>query len=127
VQETLKVSTPTRIGHRSWICYPTENAKEALRWLEGFKLWEFTEGRELGVPRVGGCTLRTQLEPDGRRLRLEVNAGTITLADKQHHGVIVDVDVVAEPPAEIPRDVKEFVDWNVRFLREAVDPVFRGQ
>jgi len=126
VRDGLGIAVPNRIGHRTWMCFGTDTTRVAVRWLEQLTLWQFT-GQEmdaLGRPQALGSVIRTQLEPGGRRVRLEVEVGTVTIARRERHGVIVNVDVVAEPPGVVPDDVADFVRSNTSFLREHVSPIF---
>jgi hypothetical protein len=51
----------------------------------------------------------------------------MTVADRAYHGVIADIDIVIEPPSTLPEDFREFVELNVLFIREKVEPLFRGK
>ncbi len=127
VQAGLSILCPTRIGHRTWLLFPTDTPKEALCWLQGLAVWRFSspEVSRLGSPQTTGAVLRTRLEPGGRSMRVEFNAGTLSAGGRDRHGVIIDVDVVVEAPSALPDDFADFVSWNLTFLRENVVPVFR--
>ena len=75
VQEGLGISTVTRLGHRTWLCYETDSVATALKFLDGLGFIEAVGpgAEKLGIPFAGGSVLRTKL--NGRGLRLEVNAG----------------------------------------------------
>lgn len=128
VQKGLSIPEPAWIGHRTWICFEMSSPKDALRWLDKFSLWEFVhlDVAAFGRPRAVGSVLRTEVEPGGRRLRLETSAGTMALPNQKHHGVIVDADIVVEESDQLPSDFREFVDWNLRFLLATVEPLFRA-
>lgn len=129
VQQWLGVDAPIRIGHRTWMRFETNTVKDAARWLEGLALWRGGEwgANDLGTPQSAGVVLRTRIEPVGRRMRLEVNAGTVTVNGRERHGVLVDVDLVVEAPDVMPTGAAEFIRWNLEFLRDRVIPVFRGR
>ena len=129
VRDVLGITGPTRVGHRTWMCFETDTPKHALRWLEGLAFWQFAGHEEsaLGTPQARGSVFRTTLEPGGRRVRVEIEVGTITINHRERHGVIVNVDIVAEAPGLVPDDVAEFVRWNLGFLRESVTPIFRAR
>jgi hypothetical protein len=47
----------------------------------------------------------------------------MTIERRELHGVIIDVDIAAEPPGSIPDDVEDFIRSNIEFLRERVNPI----
>jgi hypothetical protein len=130
VKEGLSVTSTKRIGHRSTLCYETASPEDAIRFADGLTLVELSEPRQslLGTPVVAGTVLRTLLEVGGRRMRLEVNPGTMTVDGRPHHGLLVDVDISLEADIpQTPSDTADFVAWNVQFLRESVSPLFRSR
>jgi hypothetical protein len=130
VQSGLSIVTLTRLGHRTWFIFPTDSLTQATKWLDGFTLWQFAPERvtELGHPMSNGSVLRTRLEPGGRRMRMEVNSGTISEKNyAEMSGVIVDIDIVSEIPDAVTFDVGPFVDNNRRFIRETVQGIFRNR
>ena len=126
IKQGLGVSTVARLGHRTWLCYETARLTDAVRWLDSFKFVAIVRdgGDALGTPDAGGSVIRTKLVEGGRKLRLEVNAGKLNIDRREMHGVIVDVDIVLEPPLD-SHEPGEFVAWNVRFIRESIEPMFR--
>lgn len=129
VKQVLQPKTPTRIGHRTWMCYETERPAEADRWLRDHSLWTLDTGvADLGEPVLASTVIRTKLDA-GRRVRFETGAGTMTIKSKttkEYHGVILDVDITVEPPtSDVADDLAEYIAWNINFLRNTVDPVFR--
>ncbi|MEP7308198.1 MAG: hypothetical protein ABJA98_22060 [Acidobacteriota bacterium] len=128
VQAGLGISSVSRLGHRTWLLYETNTQADANHWLSGFRFLAFDRegGDVLGTPDAGGSVIRTKLEVGGRRLRLEVNAGTASINQKQVHGVFVDADIVLEP-LDSTENLGEFVSWNGTFIRENIEPWFRGK
>jgi hypothetical protein len=126
VQQRLVVNRVNRLGHRTWLCYERASVTDGIRWLDGFKfVTPAVDGADaLGTPTALGSVLRTKLEVGGRRLRLEANAGTAVIDKKETHGVLIDVDLVIEPP-DPTFESAEFVAWNVGFVRNTIDPMFR--
>jgi hypothetical protein len=121
-------SPPSRIGHRTWVLFHADSVRDAQRRLEAKQAhWSLgAMAKGWGTPLAPGTTVRTAMEPNGRRLRLTVDSGTIApKSGPGQHGVIVDADIVCELPREIPSDVGEFVRSNISFLRDAVIPAFR--
>lgn len=130
VMDGLGIVRTTRLGHRSFLCYETSSPEEAVRFAEGLTLVELTGEKlsVLGAPVVAGTVIRTQLEVGGRRMRLEINPGTMAIDGKPHHGLLVDVDISLDAAwADTSCDVAEFVAWNVQFLRESIGPLFRSR
>ena len=126
VRDGLGIERLTRVGHRSWLCFPTASPDEATRRLESVPVWQQTAAASsFGVPQAGGSVLRTKIEPNGRRLRLAVDAGTLTLHGQLNHGIIVDADIGVEEPNDMPESASELVARNISFLRESVAPAFR--
>lgn len=130
VREVLQPKPPTRIGHRTWMCYETDRTAEADRWLREHSLWTLDEGAAgLGQPFLGATVIRTKLDAGGRRVRFETNSGTMTVkgdTTRNYHGVILDVDITVEnPESEVADDLAEYISWNLSFLRTTVDPIFR--
>ena len=130
VREVLQIGATTFLGHRTWMVYETDSVKDAVRSIDSLRLWQLLtpNAQGFGAPLAGGSVLRTQLEPGGRRLRLSVDAGTMAVDGKAHHGLIGDVDFVLQEPARVPVEpeaIKEFIEWNLQFMRESVQPLFR--
>lgn len=127
VSNAMSVSELTRIGHRTFSLYGTTRPSEAQHYLEKANIWSFREHSEgLGRPVSSGVSLLTFLPDNVRRLKLFVQAGTMTLGPTKHHGVIADTDITMEkvPPAI---NVREFVESNQLFLREQVDVLLEGK
>lgn len=129
IEAGLGVLSPKWVGHRTWLCFELPSPKDAAHFLESFPLWNFglTSAGDLGVPQAGGSVLRTLIEPNGRKLRIETNAGTMQIGTVKHHGLIVDADIMTEPPAAIPEDFAAYIEANLRFLRENLEPSFRNR
>jgi hypothetical protein len=125
----LGVGEPTFVGHRTWLCFETEDPRAAAHWLDRLTLWQFgnEKSAQLGHPRNAGSILRTDLDEGGRRLRVELNAGTITIQSTEYKGVIADADVVVERPAAIPTDFADYLDWNTQFLIDRLEPAIRDK
>ena len=130
VCDVLRPSSVDRVGHRLWLCYEMENGSaEALQWLEGKSLWAFADGdrgRDVGTPSLAGTVLRTKLADGRRRLRLEINAGTLQSVGKEYRGVIVDADFVVEKPSPAPTSIADFINSNAEFARRTIEPLFRS-
>lgn len=126
IQEGLTPGPVTRIGQRTWLIYEAMSVDEAIRMLSGRSLWHFEEGAasSLGIAQNNGIVLRTVIEPSGRRMRLEVGTGSVTIQSKERTGILVDVDLVIEHPAPIPTDYRTFTESNLRLLRETIQRVF---
>lgn len=128
IQHGLGIQKINRLGHRTWLCYETANQQEALRWLSDFRfvVLDRANPEALGAADAAGSVLRTKLEVGGRRLRLEVNAGTMSFERRETHGVIVDVDISINQLTDASSvDPDEFVTWNTGFIRDSIEPMFR--
>lgn len=131
IADGLSIETRSFLGHRSFLCCELASVKEAVRWLDNQPpLWTFasTEGPRLGTPQTAGSVLRTQIADGERRLRLDIQPGTISIkGEGDHHGIILDADIVVQAPNALPQDVGDFVSWNLEFIRSTVAPLYRGK
>jgi hypothetical protein len=129
VVQVLKPTTISFLGHRTWLCYETDSVNDAIRALNGLRIWEPGIAiPDLGTPVPAGTVLRTKIEASNRRLRLAFDAGTMTISGKSIKGVIVDADIVLGTTELIePESLKEFVDWNIRFINDTVDGFVRSR
>jgi hypothetical protein len=127
IETGLSVAAINRLGHRTFLLYEA-SPRDALAWLENFRFVTLdrsdAERTALGVPDAPGTVLRTKLEPGGRRLRLELNTGTTRVERGDLHGVIVDIDIAVNT-LDPPESVHDFIDSNIRFIRQRVEPLFR--
>jgi hypothetical protein len=128
VKDGLNISEVNRIGHRTFSLFETERPAVANRYLEERSIWHFSPSSEaLGTPISAGAVLRTVLPDSLRRLRLELQAGTMKARERSYHGVIADTDIVIEKPAAIPTTFRDFVEDNQTLIRESIDPILRGR
>jgi hypothetical protein len=131
VSEALQPSQLLRLGHRTWLCYDTPNPTDGVGWLRRLKAWEFArkDFTALGEPDTAGVVLRTVLAEE-RRLRTEVNAGTIEVGtaggvSRRYTGVVVDIDIAIEGDALSAVSPDQFLQWNVDYMRANVHQLFR--
>jgi hypothetical protein len=129
VQGRLGVDRFTRMGHRTTLLYETQSVADATLFLRNFSfVVQANDALELGIPHTAGSVLRTSLEPGGRRVRIEPNAGTIENRHSRSKtpGVVVDVDISLEDVGDASVEVvNAFVQSNVIFLHQVVGPFFK--
>lgn len=115
VQSGLGITTITRVGNRYGYLFPTAAAEELVR---GMRLWEANERLSpFGVPSSEGVALRFKMAERPVRVRLEVDAGSTTVAGKEKEGVLLDIDFSMVEVSAADLDLGRFIRENQELVR----------